>query len=129
MMLRMTTTLEQRAHQDAITLPIDSVVRDLRDRLGATLVAYIADVAETRAVRQWATGERRPGRVVTTRLRLTHQVSSIVKEGHSDLVVQSWMQGLNPDLDDVAPARVLRAGDVDESGVRLLAAARHFARA
>ena len=48
-----------KAHQDSIRLPDDVLVRDLRDLLGAKLVAYIGSVKETRAVRLWADGERK----------------------------------------------------------------------
>jgi hypothetical protein len=36
-------------------------------------------------------------------------------------------QGLNPQLDDWSPARLLREGDIDEVGPLVLAAARAFA--
>jgi hypothetical protein len=42
-------------------------------------------------------------------------------------VVQAWFQGLNPQLDDRSPARLLREGDLDEVGPLVLSAARAFA--
>jgi hypothetical protein len=47
----------------------------------------------------------------------------------SDLVArvaQAWFQGLNPQLDDGSPARLLREGDLDEVGPLVVAAARAF---
>ncbi|MGO4383374.1 hypothetical protein AB4Y80_03960 [Specibacter sp. RAF43] len=44
-------------------------------------------------------------------------------------VVQAWFQGMNPQLDDVAPARLLREGILDEVGSTVLAAARAFTSA
>lgn len=38
--------------------------------LGAKLIAYIGSVKETRAVRQWADGERKPSAEVMRRLRI-----------------------------------------------------------
>ncbi|MGY4719693.1 hypothetical protein [Naumannella cuiyingiana] len=125
----MVTTLDQRAHKESVTLPVASLTEELRDRLGATLVAYIAGVKETRAVRQWAHGEREPSAAVVQRLRLSHQISTILGDRHGSRVVQAWMQGLNPDLGDIAPARILRESDIDEIGERVLGAARHFAAA
>ncbi|MDK1011066.1 MAG: hypothetical protein QGM46_07890 [Actinomycetota bacterium] len=39
---------------------------------------------------------------------------------------QAWFQGLNPQLDDHSPARLLREGDLDEVGPAIAAAARAF---
>jgi hypothetical protein len=41
-------------------------------------------------------------------------------------VVQSWLAGLNPELDDRAPLRLLREGDIEEVGPKTLTAARSF---
>ena len=53
----------------SIRLPDDVPVRALKDLLGAKLVAYIGAVKETRAVRQWADGERKPSADVMRLLR------------------------------------------------------------
>jgi hypothetical protein len=42
-------------------------------------------------------------------------------------VAQAWFQGLNPILDDRAPALLLREGELADIGPRVLAAARQFA--
>ncbi len=44
-------------------------------------------------------------------------------------VVQAWFQGMTPRLDDVAPARLLPEGDLEEVGPEVLAAARACAAA
>jgi hypothetical protein len=43
--------------------------------------------------------------------------------------VQAWFQGINPQLDDVPPARLLSEGQLDDAGPQVLAAARAFAAA
>jgi hypothetical protein len=119
-----------KAHQDSIRLPEDVLVRDLRDLrdlLGAKLVAYIGSVKETRAVRQWADGERKPSADVMHRLRTAYHVAALLAERDSRAVVQAWFQGMNPQLDDVPPARLLREGQLDDAGPQVLAAARAFA--
>ena len=40
--------------------------------------------------------------------------------------VRTWFQGLNPELDDRSPARLLREEGLDEVGPQILAAARGF---
>ncbi len=39
--------------------PLEVVVKELREELGAPLVAYLAGVKETRAVHEWADGTAR----------------------------------------------------------------------
>ncbi len=115
------------AHDRAYRLPIDRVVTELRDVLGAKLVAYIAGVTETRAVREWADGVRTPRSPVPEQLRLALQVVEMLRQRESTAVVAAWVQGLNPRLDDRSPARLLREGDLEEVGPQVLAAARAFA--
>ncbi len=104
------------------------LVRGLRDLLGARLVAYLAGVKETRAVRQWADGDRRiQDPEVEQRLRIAFQAAKMLSQRDSVEVVQTWFQGLNPHLDDQSPARLLRDNLVQEVGGRVLTAARAFA--
>jgi len=116
-----------QAYEDSVRLSTPELVAQLRDVLGARLVAYLGSVTETRAVRQWAEGARRPSREVVQRLRLAYQITALLRQRDSAEVVQAWFQGMNPRLDDVAPARLLREGDLDTVGPRALAAARTFA--
>jgi hypothetical protein len=116
------------AYTQAMRLDTAVLVKELRELLGAKLVAYLGGVRETRAVRQWAEGER--GIQDSTdehRLRLTYQIAGLLAERDSPAVVQAWFQGLNPQLDDRSPARLLREGGLDEVGPLVLAAARSFA--
>jgi hypothetical protein len=46
--------------------------------------------------------------------------------GQTSEVARAWFQGLNPQLDDRSPARLLREGDVDEIGPEVIAAERAF---
>lgn len=82
---------------------------------------------ETRAVRQWADGERKPSADVMHRLRTAHYVAALLAERDSGTIVQAWFLGINPQLDDVPPARLLRQGQLDDAGRQVLAAARAFA--
>lgn len=104
------------------------LVKALRDLLGAKLVAYLGGVRETRAVRQWAEGTRSvQDKTDERRLRLAYQVATLIAERDSAGVVQAWFQGLNPQLEDRSPARLLREGELDEVGPLVLSAARAFA--
>ncbi|MGO1543610.1 MAG: hypothetical protein ACTHXA_04625 [Gulosibacter sp.] len=116
-------------HRDSVTLDFPVIVSHLRDILGAKLVAYLGSVRETRAVRQWVAGERRPSDAVTQRLRLAYHVAGLLTEaGNSPAIVQAWFQGANPQLEDRAPGRVLRDEPTDAISHQVLGAARAFAR-
>jgi hypothetical protein len=114
------------AHAHAVRVDFPTAVDELRGLLGARLVAYLGSVKETRAVHEWAEDERRPSQLVQRRLRLALQVSLMIAEGDDAAVAQAWFQGLNPELDDRSPARLLGEGDLDEVGPLVVAAARAF---
>lgn len=128
----MTSGLDLRftqAHDDSVRLPLQELVAQLRELLGVRLVAHIGGVQETRAVRQWADGNRTPAEPVVRRLRQAYQVAATIGERDSSAVIRAWFQGMNPGLSDIAPARLLRDGDPETDGARVLAAARAFAAA
>lgn len=118
-----------QAYHDSVRLNEAELVTHLRDILGAKLVAYLGSVKETRAVRQWADGERAPSAEVMTRLRHAYHVAALLAERDARGTVQAWFQGMNPQLDDVPPARLLREGLLDDVAPKVLAAARAFAAA
>jgi hypothetical protein len=114
------------AHQRAIRNPFPAVATELRDLLGARLVAYIGGVTNTRAVRGWAEGKRAPSQDEQQRLRFALQVALLVTAADDSEIAQAWFQGLNPQLEDRSPARMLRDGALDEAGPAVISAARAF---
>ena len=81
---------------------------------------------ETRAVNQWADGSREPSAEAQQRLRVALQIALTISASESAQIAQAWFQGLNPQLDDRSPARLLREGDLDEVGPVVITAARAF---
>ncbi len=114
------------AHAHAMRAGFATVVKELRDLLGARLVAYVGGVQETRAVHQWADANRLPGQQTQQRLRLALQIAGTIADVDDPATAQAWFQGLNPQLDDHSPARLLREGDIYEVGPAVAAAARAF---
>jgi hypothetical protein len=102
------------------------VAAELRELLGARLVAYLGGVRETRAVHEWADESRQPSAEVQQRLRLALQVALPIAEADGTEVAQAWFQGLNPELEDRSPARMLRDGEIEEAGPAVIAAVRAF---
>ena len=114
------------AHTLAVRSTFPEVVTALRALLGPRLVAYLGAVRETRAVHQWADGARAPSDAVQQRLRVALQVASMVAEVEGPRIAQAWLQGLNPQLEDRSPARLLREGELQEVGPAVVGAARAF---
>jgi hypothetical protein len=114
------------AHAEAVRLPFNELVTELREILGARLVAYLASVQETRAVNQWGEGTRETDGDTMRRLREAFVIAKTLAQSDPPPVVQAWFQGLNPLLDDRSPARLLREGELDAAGPQVLAAARMF---
>lgn len=114
------------AFNESIRQDLPYIVTDLRVRLGAKLVAYIANVTETRAVRAWAEGERAPSPNTERRLRLAYMVAALIDRSEGDGIAATWFQGMNPQLGDRSPARVLHEDRTDEAMARVLSAAKGF---
>lgn len=128
----MTVVTPARPDLDAYTAATrftpTELITELRELLGARLVAYLGGVKETRAVREWAAGTRSiQDPEVVERLRLAYRAARLITVRDTPGVAQAWFQGLNPQLEDRSPAVMLRTGAVDEVGAGVLAAARAFA--
>lgn len=113
-----------QAHEQAMSLPIEAVVRQLVELLGATTVAVIGGVSETRAVTQWTMG-RAPQRPDV--LRFTLQVATMILSAHDPAISRAWFHGSNPHLQDRSPAFMLRDEPLHEVQGEIMAAARTFA--
>jgi hypothetical protein len=115
-------------HHHAARMSQPELVAALRDLLGAKLVAFLGRVSETRPVRHWADGTRtiaNPNDV--ERFRIAYHAARMITECDNAAVAQAWFHGLNPVLDDLAPALLLRDGKLADVGPKVLAAARQFA--
>lgn len=112
------------AHEHAMSLPIRAVVRELTDLLGATAVAVIGGVGETRAVQQWMT-DREPQRPHVLRFAL--QVASMIAPRGDRELARAWFHGGNPRLEDRVPMLMLRDLPLNDIQGPVLVAARAFA--
>lgn len=120
---------EQAVYDRAVRMSDAELASAVRDVLGAKLTAYIGGVKSTRSVTQWIDeGVAIRGVNARERLILALRVASMICERDSKRVAQVWFQGMNPILDDEAPARVIATSDpADEDAGRVLSAARQFA--
>jgi hypothetical protein len=112
------------SHSHAMSIPIESIVEQLVDLLGLTMVAAIGGVGETRAVQQWIAG-REPQRPNVLRFAL--QLAMMIATQEDRNVARAWFQGSNPQLGDRIPAIMLRSEALEDVQGPLMAAARSFA--
>lgn len=113
------------SHRKATSATFPALIESLVAIIGRKLTAYIADVKDARAVDRWMQNATPQGDV-ERRLRLTYQIAAMLAEFDSPAVVQAWLIGLNPELDDAVPINLLREGDIEKDGKRVLGAARAF---
>jgi hypothetical protein len=110
------------AHERAVTFEIKDVARSLQEALGQRLVAYLADVSDPKRVGRWAQGAQAPRDEADRRLRAAFQIFHLLLAEESPHVIRAWFVGMNPQLDDDAPAEAIREGRLKET----LAAAKAF---
>jgi hypothetical protein len=113
------------AYREATTLEFSKLVKELTAILGKKLTAYIASVKDTRAVERWMAGSE-PYKGVDERLRFAYRLAKMISDHEGQRVVQAWFTGLNPELRDRVPARLLREEELETVGPEILGAARAF---
>jgi hypothetical protein len=113
------------AYREATSLEFSTLVKELTSILGKKLTAYIASVKDTRGIDRWISGSE-PYKGVEERLRLAYRLAKVINDREGPRVVQAWFTGLNPELNDRVPVRLLREGDVERVGPEILGAARAF---
>lgn len=109
------------AHRDSVSEPTDRVVAELRDDIGANLLAYIVEKSVS-TVNKWANGSPNPPQESERVLRTIFQVRSVLSQNDGPHVLRAWLIGFNPQLDDDTPADAIREGRLRET----LTAARAF---
>jgi hypothetical protein len=114
-----------QAQRESVSLKLPDLVSALVNILGKKLVAYICGAQSVRTVDGWASGTE-PYRDGDLKLRTAYHVAKLLSDYESNHTVQSWLMGLNPHLDDVSPARLLRENDAETAGPEILRAARAF---
>jgi hypothetical protein len=113
------------AHREATTAPFANLVRALVSVIGKKLTAYIAGVKDVRALDRWMDGAA-PYKAAEERLRFAFRVVKTLEQHEHPTVVQAWLTGLNPELNDRVPVRLLREGDLETVGPEILGAVRAF---
>jgi hypothetical protein len=101
-----------------------------RKKTGVGTVAKVAGVRETRAVHQWADGERAVrSRTVEAKLRLAFQAVTLLASKYSPDVAARWFEHPCPQLGYRSPSVVLASCGPEDAGPSLISAARGFVSA
>ena len=114
------------AHRRSVQAPFADIVEELAGILGKKLTAYIGGVKDTRVVERWIHNNVEPYKDADRRIRLAYHIAKTLSEHDPARVVQAWFIGLNPELQDRTPIRLLKQGDLDKVGPELLNAMRAF---
>ena len=92
--------------------------------LGPVLCAYIVGAPTTTALDEWHRDSSKIESATAGRLRAAALVAEGLAELETPRVIQAWLQGLNPELDDQSPLVLLREGDPDDLRAVITAAYR-----
>jgi hypothetical protein len=117
-----TTDRAATAHLQTTRLSTADIAGALQEVFGQKLTAHLAGLTDTKAIGEYARGDREPRHEVEERLRLAFQVFQVIVDADSDHVARAWFIGLNPQLNDDTPADAIREGRLKD----VLAAARAF---
>jgi hypothetical protein len=124
------TDTEVAVYRLSVLQDLAPVVDTLRQTLGVGTVAKVAGVRETRAVHQWADGERVVrSRAVEAKLRLAFQAVSLLVSEYSPDVAARWFEHPCPQLGYRSPSVVLAESGPEDVGPSLISAARGFVTA
>lgn len=116
--------LGRSVHKASVELASTAIVARLQEVLGRDVVAIITGKTP-RQVSRWVTGAAKPPVQEQRLLRDTFQVVELLAEVDPDEVVRAWFIGMNPQLEDAAPAELIAEGRVRD----VMAAARTFVNA
>ena len=111
------------AHLRAVSTPAPDMARYLQALFGQPMTALVAGIENPKTVGRWARGQT-PHPANLARIRNAFQIATLLESATSRQTVQSWFMGMNPHLDDRAPALVL--ADEPDAAPRVMQAARAF---
>jgi hypothetical protein len=116
--------LLDRAHERAVRASTAEMAVFLQELVGQKVTAMMAGIDDPKAVGKWARGEREPRGDAARRLRESFHIATLLSLGESPQTARAWLMGMNPHLEDRAPAAVIAS--FDDGGVRAMRAARTF---
>jgi len=119
--------IEVAIYRKSVLEELALLINVLRDTLGVGMVARMAGVTETRAVHQWADGQRAVrSPSVANKLRLAYQATALLTQEHPPEVAARWFEYPCPSLDYRSPSSALASSPPEIVGQGFISAAREF---
>ncbi len=108
----MPTDIAVSTHQETTRLETHELVGRMNMHLGASLVATLAGVNDSKLPYRWAKIDGpTPKNGALSRLTTAHRVWLMLADAESDHVARNWFVGANPFLNEQAPVVALREGN------------------
>jgi hypothetical protein len=101
---------KQRPYEEPEPEDLSAVLSYLQEHLGSEMTAYVSGADNPTLVSKWVDGTARPQPSHEVRLRPAYEAARYVVEAYGDETARQWFFGINPSLQDTAPAYVLRHG-------------------
>jgi hypothetical protein len=100
----METTVRDGIYLDSIRMDIHDLVRELNEKVGATVVQTMAGVKDRTSPYKWARPDGpEPRSDVEARLRLGYRVWRTLERAEGKHIALAWLLGANPRLDEELP--------------------------
>ncbi len=115
------STLDVIAHGQANRATVPEIAGHLLGLFGPDLTALMLGAAAPGIVERYALGEEHPPAEISERMRVTYEIAALLEHVESPAIVRAWFMGMNPQLNDQAPAQALR-----DDPRQVLEAARQF---
>lgn len=113
------------AQSEAVRVTTSQIVGRLAELMGRKLTAYVGGSQDVRAVERWISGEVPPSET-QEKLRFAYVIARMLSEREDVKVIQAWFIGLNPELGDRSPLKLIRESNLDAIGSEIVGAARSF---
>ena len=107
------------AHRQAVESDVPALARMLQKYLGQELLSVVV-ASSPRTIARWVSGDTRPSGSSERLLRDVAQIFDVITTVDTPQVARAWFMGMNPQLEDRAPAELLAS---DPGAARLVMAA------
>jgi len=116
-------TLLEQVHDQAMRASVKEATESLQRLLTGRIAAYVLNVKDPKTVARWAAGSEAAIRPESEQhLRAAYEIMTLLLRFEGSGTTRAWFLGMNPHLQDDAPADVLHEGRFREA----LAAAKSF---
>lgn len=114
-----------RIEREAHTCSQAKMAEYLRTTVGSKITAYVCGLRDPRMISQWIQGGKSQG-VRARRLQEAYEAVRLLEDAYGPETAVSWLFGCNTQLDNEAPAYILRYAKTFDAMRAVVPAARSF---